>query len=120
MKDLEYIVSLGFSGTDITRAIIIAFFLAMFVRKEAPIWKMALIALFADRMLWPIVSQAIAGAGLQTIYGSIGAIFQSFFDDLGVYVVRFFGLFVMITLFVTARHRLHKMTPPRKPKSAAA
>ena len=119
MKDLEYIVSLGFSGADIWPAISIAFFLAMFVRKEAPIWKMALIALAADRFLWPIASQAIAGAELHTIYGSIGAIFQSLPRDLGVYAVRFFGLLVMIAAFVALRQRVHKMAP-KKAKPAAA
>ena len=120
MEDLQYIVTLGFSGADVTRAVIITFFVAMLVRKEAPIWKMAMFALFADRILWPIASQAMAGAGLHTIYGSIGAIFQSFFNDLGVYVVRFFGLLVMITVFVAIRRRIHKMAPPKKAKPAAA
>lgn len=119
MHDLNYIISLGFSGADILPAVIIAFFLAMFVKKDSPVWKMALIALVADRIVWPIAAQAMAGADLHTIYASIGALFQSAPADLGVYVVRFFGLLVMIALFVALRYRIHKMTP-KKAKPAAA
>lgn len=114
MKDLDYIISLGFSGADVAPAVLIAFMMAIFARKEAPIWKMALIALAADRVLWPIVGQAMAGAGIHTIYASIGALFTTFPSNIGVYVVRFFGLLVMIALFVAARQRLHKMAPSKK------
>lgn len=120
MKDLTYIISLGFSGADIMPAVLIAFLMAMFVRKDAPIWKMALIALAADRVLWPIVGQAIAGAGIHTIYASIAALFTSFPSNVGVYVVRFFGLLVMIALFVATRQRLHKMAPSKKSGHAHA
>lgn len=116
MEDLKYIVSLGFSGADVMPAIIIAFFMAMFVRKGAPVWKMALIALAADRLVWPIIDQAMAGADIHTIYASIGAMVKSFPTDLGVYVVRFFGLLVMIAAFVALRFKIHEM----KPRKAAA
>ena len=120
MKDLSYIISLGFSGADIIPAVIIAFFLAMFVRKDAPVWKMALVALFLDRMVWPVMAQALSGADIHTIYATIGAMFHSAPADLGVYVVRFFGLLVMIALFVALRFRIHKMTVGKKGKPAAA
>ena len=120
MRDLNYIISLGFSGADVFPAIMIAFVMAMFVRKEAPVWKMALIALAADRVLWPIIGQALAGAELHTIYASIGALIKSFPSDAGVYVVRFFGLLVMIALFVAVRRRIHKMAPAKKSGHAHA
>lgn len=119
MKDLDYIISLGFSGADIFPAILIAFLLAMFVRKDAPVWKMALIALFIDRVMWPIIGQAVAGADIQTIYASIGALFTTLPSNLGVYVVRFFGLLVMIALFVATRRRIHAAAP-KKAKPAHA
>lgn len=119
MKDLNYIISLGFSGADVLPAVIIAFLLAMFVRKGSPVWKMALIALFADRIIWPIFSQALAGADIHTIYASIAALFTSFPQDAGVYVVRFFGLLVMIALFASIRQRIHKAAP-KKAKPAHA
>jgi hypothetical protein len=121
MEDLKYIVALGFSGADIAPALVIAFFIAMFVKNGAPVWKIALVALFIDRFIWPIASQALSGADVQTIYGTIGGFFTSFFDNLGVYVVRFFGLVVMIGFFVLGRQKIHKLAPaPKKAKPAAA
>ncbi|MEQ1930723.1 MAG: hypothetical protein ABL957_09340 [Parvularculaceae bacterium] len=121
MEDLTYIVALGFSGADVAPAVVIAFFVAMFVKNGAPVWKIALLALFLDRFLWPITSQALSGADIQTIYATIGGFFTTFFDNIGVYVVRFFGLVVMIGLFVLLRHRVHKLAPPpKKAKPAAA
>ena len=121
MEDLKYIVTLGFSGADVLPAIVIAFFIAMFVKANAPVWKVALLALFLDRFVWPVLSQALSGAEVHTVYGTIGGFFTSFFDNLGVYVVRFFGLVVMIGGFVLARQKVHKLVPPpKKAKPAAA
>lgn len=121
MEDLKYIVALGFSGADIVPAVVIAFFIAMFVKNGAPVWRMALLALLLDRFVWPIASQALSGVGIQTIYATIGGFFTSFFDNLGVFVVRFFGLVVMIGSFVLARQKIHKLAPPpKKAKPAAA
>lgn len=120
MDDLKYIVALGFSGADILPAVVIAFFIAMLVKKGSPIWTIAVIALLLDRLVWPIASQAISGAEIQTIYATIGGFFKSFFDNLGVFVVRFFGLVVMIGAFVFARQKIHTLTPAKKNKPAAA
>lgn len=118
MEDLKNIVTLGFSGADVLPAVIIAFFIAMFVKKDSPVWTIALIALFLDRLVWPVASQALSGAEIHTIYATIGGFFGSFFDNLGVFVVRFFGLVVMIGGFVILRQKIHRLTPP--PKKAAA
>lgn len=121
MEDLNYILGLGFSGADIWRAIIIAFFLAMVAGKKRSIWFIGLIALLADRIVWPIVGMAISGADIQSIYASIGAMTQTFIDDLGLYVVRYLGLTIMIAAFVAGRAHIHAMKPAgKKGKPAAA
>ncbi|MEE2692917.1 MAG: hypothetical protein VX640_15390 [Pseudomonadota bacterium] len=120
MKDLEYIVSLGFSGADVGQAVVIAFFLAMLMGKKVTAWQIGFIALFIDRVVWPISGQAIAGADIQTIYASIGAMIERFLDDIGVYAVRYIGLTIMIAAFVAARRRIHQMAPAKKAKPAAA
>lgn len=120
MKDLDYIVSLGFSGADVWRAVIIAFFLAMMMGKKATVWQIGFIALFIDRLVWPIAGQAVSGADIQSIYASIGAMFQTFFDDIGIYVVRYIGLTIMIAAFIALRRRIHQMAPSKKGKPAAA
>ena len=43
MEDLSYILNLGFSGTDVWRAVLISFLLAMFVSKKRPLFGMAVI-----------------------------------------------------------------------------
>ncbi len=108
MKDLEYIFSLGFSGTDIWRAVLLSFLLAMFVSKKRPLWMLAFWGLVIDRVIWPIGGQAAAGADIHSIYASIGALFQTFLADLGLYLVRYLGIVAMMGVFVFIRLRIHK------------
>ena len=114
MEDLNYIISLGFSGADIPRAVIIAFTISLLFAPRASLWKLGFGALAVDRLLWPLVSQAASGAGWQEILGSLVALGETLPDDLGMYMVRYFGLFVMIALFTAARTRLHAMVPSKK------
>lgn len=120
MDDLSYIIGLGFSGADIWRALIIAFFLAMILGRKRSVWLIAFIALFIDRIIWPIAGMALSGAELQSLYASIGAIVQTLGDDLGMYLVRYLGLTIMIAAFVETRARIHKLGPPPKKAKAAA
>ncbi|MGE0409423.1 MAG: hypothetical protein AB7P23_09200 [Amphiplicatus sp.] len=120
MEDLSYIVGIGFSGADIARALIIAFFLAMLAGKKRNIWLVGLAALFLDRFVWPIVGMAVSGAGVHSIYASIGALFMTFPADLGLYVVRYVGLTIMIAGFVGIRTWIHTLKPLKKSKPAAA
>ena len=114
MEDLSYIFSLGFSGADLPRAVIIAFLLAMLLAPKNSIWALGGFALIVDKFVWPIAAQAIAGAGAETVFASIGALFETFVDDLGIYAVRYLGLTIMIGLFNELRARLHSFTPMKK------
>ncbi len=111
MEDLEYIVSIGFSGADLPRAVILAFLFAMFARKDTNVWVYALFALLIDRTVWPIAAMGASGADIQAIYASIGAIFETFVDDLGFYFVRYMGLVLMILGFSWVRTRVHQLAP---------
>lgn len=113
MEDLEYIVGIGFSGADMPRAIILAFIFAMFAKRDTNIWVYAMFALLIDRTAWPIAAMGAAGADIQTIYASIGAIFKTFIDDLGIYIVRYMGIVLMITGFMWMRSSVHKILPGR-------
>jgi len=108
MEDLTYILSLGFSGSDIIRAVIIAFLAAMLVSKNRKPWQLALWALLFDRLLWPISALMINGTQTSTIGDILDGMLQSFSDDLGVYVVRFAGLLVLIMIFHAMRKRIHR------------
>ncbi len=113
MEDLEYIVGIGFSGADLPRAIILAFLFAMFARKDTNVWIYGLFALLIDRTVWPIAAMGASGADLQSIYGSIAGLFQTFVDDLGFYFVRYMGLVIMILGFTWLRTSVHKMAPSK-------
>lgn len=120
MEDLTYIFNLGFSGTDLWRAVGLSFLLGMFVSKKRSVWMLAFWGLIFDRVIWPLGAQAAAGAEPHTIYASIGAMFQSFPIDLGFYVVRYLGLVAMTAFFMFIRVRIHKPFTPKKNKAAAA
>ena len=114
MEDLEYIVGIGFSGADLPRAIILAFIFAMFARKDTNVWAYGLFALLIDRTVWPIAAMGASGADIQSIYASVGGLFQTFMDDLGFYFVRYMGLVIMILGFTWIRTSVHKMAPGGK------
>jgi len=120
MEDLKTIISLGFSGADIIRAVIIAFAIAILPRKKRSSWFLGAIALVIDRLIWPIAGMSVAGAGIHSIYASIGALGKTFIDDLGLYVVRYLGLVIMIAGFIALRANIHHRLAPPKAKPATA
>lgn len=118
MQDLTYILSLGFTGDDLPRALIVAFFLAMIFGGKRSIWILGLFALLIDRAALPVLEQAASGGGISAALEQASTLIGTFFDYLGVYVVRYIGLVVMIGLFIEARKRLHQLAPT--PKKAHA
>ena len=121
MDDLQYIVGIGFSGADIPRAVILAFLFAMFARKDTNVWTYSVFALLIDRTVWPIAAMGASGAEMSAIYASVSALFQTFFDDLGIYFVRYMGLVLMILAFMQLRTTVHKFSiGGKRAKPAAA
>jgi hypothetical protein len=120
MEDLQYIIAIGFSGADLPRAIILSFLFAMFAKKDTNLWRMALLALLIDRTIWPIAAMGASGADVQSIYASIAALFKTFFDDLGIYIVRYIGLVLMISGFVWLRTGIHRLIPNKRSHTAHA
>lgn len=123
MQDLTYIISLGFSGSDIWRAVIIAFFAAMIVTKKRPAALLGLWALLVDRLVWPFTGMWMSGADSVILNETFSGMVQTFSADMGVYLVRYAGLVVMMTAFAHMRKRIH--TPrfdkaKMKPKHAHA
>ena len=111
MEDLEYILGIGFSGSDLPRAVILAFLFAAFAKRDTNIWKVGLLAILIDRTVWPIAAMSSSGADLQSVYASIAAIFQGFSQDLGIYIVRYMGLVLMIGGFRWMRQAVHRIVP---------
>ena len=111
MEDLQYIIGIGFSGSDLGRAVLITFLFASFAKRDTNIWKISLIALIIDRVIWPITGLATSGAEIHTVYASIGALFSGFSDDLGIYIVRYMGLVLMISGFRWLRGWIQQLAP---------
>ncbi len=107
LDDLQYIITIGFSGTDISRAVFLSFVAAMYTSPKHTVWTMAFFALVVDRLLWPLAGQALAGADLHTLYASIGAYGKTFSSDLGIYLVRYLGIAAMTGFFALIRRRIH-------------
>ena len=80
MNDLNYIIGIGFSGSDLPRAAVLAFLFAMFAHKDTNLWRTALLALLIDRTIWPIAAMSVSGADMATITASITALFKSAYD----------------------------------------
>lgn len=111
MKDLEYIIGVGFTGEDLPRAVILAFLFAMFARKDTNVWTYALFALLIDRTVWPIATMGASGADVSEMYAALGKTFSNFWDDIGLYFVRYMGLVLMILGFGALRGFLQKFVP---------
>lgn len=115
MEDLKEIIALGFSGTDVGQALLLTFTIAIILKKRRSAWFLGAIALLIDRLVFPIGSMATAGADIHSIYASIGAMGETFIDDLGLYAVRYVGLVILIAAFTATRSGLQaKLSPPKE------
>lgn len=115
MEDLNYIIGIGFSGSDMPRAVILAFLFAMFAAGNTNIWKVALLALLIDRTVWPIASMGSQGAHLDSIYAMLNGMVKSFKDDIGIYLVRYIGIVLMVGGFRWLRAAVQGLSPKRAP-----
>ena len=70
---------------------------------------MAIWALLIDRVVWPLLSMRADGANEEMLIAVINGMVSSLPDDLGVYLVRYAGLYVMIAVFVSLRRRVHAL-----------
>lgn len=111
MEDLNYIIAIGFSGSDLPRAVILAFLFAMFAAGNTNVWKVALLALLIDRTVWPIAEMGSKGAELEAIYAMLNGMVKSFRDDIGIYIVRYIGLVLMIGGFRVLRAWIQSIGP---------
>ncbi|MEO0880982.1 MAG: hypothetical protein AAFY22_14870, partial [Pseudomonadota bacterium] len=72
---------------------------------KRPVWRLCLWGLILDQAIWPIAAQASAGADIHSIYASIGALFTTFLDNVGIYIVRYAGILAMAALFFAIRSK---------------
>jgi hypothetical protein len=115
MEDLKEIIALGFSGSDVAQALFITFTIAIILKRRRSAWFLGAVALLIDRLVFPISGMGLAGANIHSIYASIGAMGETFVDDLGLYAVRYVGLVILIAAFTGMRSGLQaKLAPPKE------
>lgn len=106
MDELLYIWSLGFAPSDTMRGIMVALLLSLLVVKSEQVWRYALYALLADR-LFPVLSNAVTGDSLGSVWESISYALGNLGSDLGVMTIRFVVMYAIINFAFSLRTTVH-------------
>jgi len=113
MDALLYLLSLGFSGTDLKRALGLVVLGSLFVSNRFAPWKMTLLLLVVDQ-LWPFVSVLRSGAGMGVVVDTLVGYGAHWQDNLVGLMVRWTGFYVLIRGMFSIRRRLHNVLPEEK------
>lgn len=113
MEEARYVLSLGFSGSDLVRAIILIAIGSLFVTSRFKPWKMVLF-LFAIDQLWPYISMLLDGHSFRTLTLTVRANWVDREDQLLGFLVRLGGFYVAIRGIYSARRKLHNALPEEK------
>lgn len=117
MEQLLYVFSLGFSGSDATRAVILVLFGALFVSSRLRPFRMTVILLTIDAM-WPYIMMLRAGAEPGEVFTMISAQFVDWDDALAGFLVRAAGFYIFIRGTFSLRRKLHAALPEEKQAGA--
>lgn len=116
MDDLNYILSLAFSGSDLTRALWLGFIGSLLCSSKIPPFRMWIIVMLIDRT-WPFLTMGFSGYGAQEIAAAMGFAIKNLSHDALPLILRAGGLYMMINLGYSARLALHGHKPVlSKPK----
>ncbi|NNU17666.1 hypothetical protein HK107_15145 [Parvularcula sp. ZS-1/3] len=110
MEQLLYVFSLGFSGSDATRAIILLLIGALFVTNKFPAWKVTVILLIIDQA-WPYVQMLREGDGHKGVEIALRGQAMHWQDVLAGFLVRAAGFYVFIRGTFSLRRKLHNAMP---------
>lgn len=113
MQELAYLFSIGFSGSDLTRALWIGLVASLFASKRLPAWKVTILAFIIDR-IWPFIGMRIAGTEPDVIWNSVISTFLSAPDDAAYYLIRYLGFLGLIYLGYNVRRLVHNLGPSRE------
>lgn len=117
MEQLLYVLSLGFSGSDAARAVVLVLMGALFVTKRFPPWRMVLLLLLID-LAWPYAGMLRGGSGLREIEFAIRAVFVHWQDALAGFLVRAAGFYIFVRGTFSLRRKLHEAFPEEKKAGA--
>lgn len=118
MDEVLYVFSLGFSGSDATRALILLLLGSLFVSTRLPPWKMTLFLLSID-LLWPYIEMLREGGGPKAVEIVLRGYVQTWQDTLAGFLVRVAGFYVVIRGIFSLRRKLHNAFPESAEKKGA-
>ncbi|GGD01973.1 hypothetical protein [Aquisalinus flavus] len=116
MQDLAYLFSIGFSGSDLTRALWIGLLFSLLASRRFPAWRVTIFAFVLDRV-WPFLAMSFAGAGNDIVFDSVIATILRVPDDAAYYIIRYLGLMGLIYFGYHVRRFLHT-GKPQEPTNA--
>ncbi|MEM7740701.1 MAG: hypothetical protein AAF225_07860 [Pseudomonadota bacterium] len=113
MDALLYLLSLGFSGSDLTRALILVLLGSLFVSSRFLPWKMTLLLLAVDQ-LWPYYSMLRDGVGARVVVDTLIGYADHWQDNIVGLLVRWGGFYIFVRGMYSVRRKLHNALPEQK------
>ena len=109
MDDIGFLLSVAFSGSDLSRALWLGLVGSLFCTSKFGPTHMS-IALFVIDRMWPFVDMARVGYGMPEIAASLAYALDSLPRDATFHMIRFAGLYALCTGGYWLRVTLHKST----------
>lgn len=118
MDDLQYILNIGFAGSDFWRAIWIGLAASLIATRKFRPWKVGILAFTVDR-IWPYYSMHLHGYEFDAIWASVWAAIMTLPQDITFYIIRYLGILGLVYLGYNLRRLLHG-GPAAKPGAGKA
>lgn len=110
MQDLSYLFSIGFSGSDVARALWIGLVASLIASRKLKPWRVTLVA-FALDCIWPFIGMQLAGAAPMAIVQAAIAAILAIPQNAAYYAIRYLGFLAMVYGGFNLRLLLHARAP---------
>ncbi|MEE4212169.1 MAG: hypothetical protein V2I43_23230 [Parvularcula sp.] len=110
MDEALYLFSLGFSGSDAVRALVLLLLGSLFVTNRFPPWKMTILLLTIDQ-LWPYGVMLHDGLGPRAIELALRGGALHWQDALIGFLIRAGGFYLFVRGTFSLRRKLHNALP---------
>ncbi|MGV6821228.1 MAG: hypothetical protein ACWA5T_12120 [Parvularcula sp.] len=106
MDNLGYILSVAFSGADLTRAIWLAVIGSLIASKYLPPVKATFLLLIIDRV-WPFLTMGLNGHDVRAVSAAVGNAIATIPQDALTILIRGLVLYLVVLGGYQMRLRLH-------------
>lgn len=117
MDALLYLFSLGFSGSDALRALVLVLLGSLFVTTRFPPMRMTILLLIVDQ-IWPYAAMLNDGYSHKSVELSIRASAVHWQDAMVGFLVRAAGFYLFIRGTFSLRRKLHNVLPDEEKQKA--